>query len=92
MNRASIAKRINTAAEQSKRGYKAPVMRCWLSDGTVEDMHILEAINYNRGKLVDNDVVYQEPHIVKAKCIPGEDIAPKLISVCLQMIGGTDEE
>ena len=69
MNRKSIAKRIEQAAEESKRGECYPVMRCWLSDNTVKDLHILEAFSYNQGELSDSgEVIYKEPHIVRAEC------------------------
>lgn len=86
MNRSSIAKRITQAAEDSKIDKRGAVMRCWLSDGTVKDMDIIRACTFNRGELIDNEVIFPEPYIKKAECIRGEDSCPKLISVCLQMI------
>ena len=92
MNRASIAKRITEAAEQSNRGERAPVMRCWLSDGTVKDMHILETLSYNQGSLIGNEVVYQEPYITRAECIRNRECATKLVDLILQMINGAYED
>lgn len=63
---------------------KAPIMRCWLSDGTVKDMHILEALKFGRG--CDQDFNIYEPYILKAECIVGEQTAPKLVSVLLQLV------
>lgn len=87
MNRASIAKRITEAAEQSKNE-KSPIMRCWLSDGTVKDMHLLETFEYNQGALIGGKVVYPEPYIERVECISGEQCAPQLIEVVEQMING----
>lgn len=92
MNRASIAKRITEAAEQSNRGERAPVMRCWLSDGTVKDMHILETLSYNQGSLVGDEVVYSEPHIERAECIRNRECAPKLVDIVMQMMNGIYED
>ena len=63
---------------------KAPIMRCWLSDGTVKDLHILDAINRYRG--CDQDFNIYEPYICKAECIAGEQTAPQLVEVLLQLV------
>ena len=88
MNRSSIAKRITQAAEDSKRlGANEPIIKCWLSNGTVEYMPVLTAMTYNRGELIDNEVIFADPYIKRAECIDEARAAEnKLISVCLQMI------
>lgn len=72
------------AVEAKTRIQKAPILRCWLSDGSVKDMHILEAFKYGRG--LDEDFNLYEPFISKAECISGEEIAPKLVETLLQLI------
>ena len=85
MNRAAIANRIKAASVNSKCS-DHPVMRCWLSDGSIKDMHILEACTYNRGELINNKVVRPEVTIVRTECIKGEDKAPELVKICQLLI------
>lgn len=91
MNRQSIAKRIEQAAEQSKAQSKSVILKCWLSDGSIEKMDMWQAMMYNRGDLIGDRVVFQEPHIIKVECISGADIAPKMLSIVEQAINYANE-
>ena len=77
----SIEARIRAAEEKVKpAGRRAPIMRCWLSDGSVRDMHIIEAVNYVRCRR------RVEPHIIRAECISDRDKAPHIVELFIQMV------
>lgn len=75
----NIESRIEAAEKKVKpAGRQAPIMRCWFSDGSVQDLHILEAINYSRHAA--------EIHIIRAECISNKDKAPHLVELFMQMV------
>ena len=79
----SIEARLQ-AAEARVKPSDAPIMRCWFSDGTVRDLHILDAINESRG-------IDKEPHVIRAECIAAEEKAPQLVEILMQMIKKDNE-
>lgn len=73
------------AAEARVKPSKTPIVRCWFTDGTVRDLHILDAINESRG-------IDKEPHVIRAECIAAEAKAPQLVEILMQMIKKDNEK
>ena len=91
-SKANIKSTIERAAASSSRSEHYTIMRCWLSDGTVQDMDLMRAFTFNNGELVDNEVIYPDVHIVRTECISGaEYVSDQLLCVVLQMINGIED-
>lgn len=60
-----------------------PMYKCYLSDGTTENMNVWEVVKYNR---YDENFLLYEPYIFKVEYIYGKEIAPKLCCIAEQIV------